>query len=377
MEEDDLDIRTKAVHGGRKIDEDTGALTPPIHLSTTFERAEDGSYPKGYIYSRNGNPNRDSLEKSLVELEGRGKAACFSSGSAAAMAVFHTLSPGEHVLAPEDVYHGTEYQLTDLLKKWDLDVSFVDMTSPEGVRDGIREETSLVWMETPSNPMLKITDIEKVSDIAHENDALAVVDNTWSTPVVQRPMEHGADMSLYSTTKYFGGHSDAVGGAVVCREDLDVFEEIRDRQIHEGATPSPFTCWLTMRGIRTLPLRMKAHSNNAMKIARFLKEHDRVEKVHYPGLESHPGHELAEKQMDMYSGMLSFQVKGDKEEAMDVAASVEIFTRATSLGSVESLIEHRASIEGEDSTTPQNLLRLSVGIEDVDDLITDLERALG
>lgn len=374
-EEEEDDIETKAVHSGREIDPSTGAVSPPIHMSTTFERAEDGSYPKGYIYSRDDHPNRAWLEDCIADLEGGCEGAAFSSGSAAAMAVFDLLSPGDHVIAPSDVYHGTEHQLESLMGDWDVETTFVDMTDVEEVEENIRKDTELIWIETPSNPLLKITDIEKVCDLARENDILSVVDNTWSTPVIQRPLEHGADMVLHSTTKYFGGHSDAVGGALVW-DDGDISEDIRGYQKHGGASPSPFDCWLTMRGVRTLALRMEKYSKNAMKIAEFLKDHENVDRVHYPGLKDHPGHEIAREQMDGYSGMLSFEVDGGKEEAMSVAANVDVFTRATSLGSVESLIEHRASIEGEGTDTPRNLLRLSVGIENLDDLIDDLSHAL-
>ncbi|MFO7991559.1 MAG: aminotransferase class I/II-fold pyridoxal phosphate-dependent enzyme [Thermoplasmata archaeon] len=375
-DEEKVSQETKVVHGGHDLDEETRAIVPPIHLSTTFEREKDGSYPKGYIYRRSGNPNRDSLERCLLELEGGEDCAAFSSGSSAAMAVFSSLSPGDHVLAPDDLYHGTVHQLDVLMKRWGMETSYVDMTDPESVEDAIRDETKLIWIETPSNPLLKVTDIEGVCEIACERGVLTAVDNTWSTSVIQRPLALGADLVVYSTTKYFGGHSDVVGGAVICGEDGALFERIRDIQIHGGATPSPFDCWLTRRGIKTLGVRMERHCENALRIAEFLEGHDSVERVYYPGLESHPGHDVARKQMEMYGGMLSFQVKGGEEEAFEVAAGLKVFTRATSLGSVESLVEHRSSIEGEGTKTPGNLLRLSVGIEDVDDLVCDLEKAL-
>ena len=374
--EREFNIETLAVHAGREIDPSTKAVCPPINLSTTFERDEDGSYPEGYIYRRNNNPNRESLELCISKLENGVDAAAFSSGSAAAMSIFQSLNPGDHIIAPEDVYHGTAHQLKTLMKRWDIDTTFVDMTDTEKVERAIENDTKLIWIETPSNPLLKITDMKDISAIAHENDAISVCDNTWSTSIIQRPFNFDVDIVLYSTTKYFGGHSDALGGAIVTKQKDDFFENIREYQIHGGSTPSPFDCWLIMRGIRTLPYRIKGHSKNAMKIARFLEDHDEVEKVHYPGLRSHPNHKIAKKQMSMFGGMLSFQVKGDRDKAFEVAANVEVFTRATSLGSVESLIEHRSSIEGEESTTPENLLRLSVGLENSDDLIDDLDNAL-
>ncbi len=369
-------VDTKVVHSGKDVDEGTGALVEPISLSTTFERAVDGSYPKGFIYRRNSNPNRDSLERCLMDLEGGVDCAAFSSGSSAAMSVFQSLEPGDHVLAPDDLYHGTVHQMDVLMERWGMETSYVDMTDLDDFREGIREDTKLIWIETPSNPLLKVTDIGAVCEIAREKQIVTAVDNTWSTSVIQRPLDLGADLVVYSTTKYFGGHSDVVGGAVICAEESETFDRVRDIQIHGGATPSPFDCWLTRRGIKTLGVRMERHCKNAVKIAEFLEGHDGVEKVYYPGLKSHPGHDIASKQMKMYGGMLSFQVYGEEEKAFDVAAGLDVFTRATSLGSVESLVEHRASIEGEGTTTPGNLLRLSVGIEDVDDLIVDLDRAL-
>lgn len=373
--DDDKKIETIAVHGGRKIDEETKAVNPPITMSTTFERSEDGEYPQGYIYTRDNNPNRESLEECINQLECGEGCAAFSSGTAGAMAIFQSLSQGDHILAPDDVYHGTQHQLDSIMKRWDIDTSYVDMTDRKSVEEAVREDTGLFWIETPSNPLLKITDIEDISKLAHDYGCRVVVDNTWSTPVVQRPLELGADLVIYSTTKYFGGHSDSMGGAVVTKEENEFFESIREIQKHGGASPSPFDCWLVMRGIRTLPYRMRSHSENAMKVAKYLKSNPKVTEVHYPGLESHPGHEVAEKQMSDFSGMLSFQVKGGKDKAFDIAANVNIFTRATSLGSVETLIEHRASIEGEGTTTPDDLLRLSVGLENSDDLIDDLDNA--
>ena len=369
-------LETLAVHAGAEPDAATGAVTPPLHLTTTFERAPDGSYPHGYIYTRTNNPNREALEHALATLEGGEAAACFASGSAAAAAVFRTLRPGDHVIAPDDLYHG----ITKLLKKvfipWGLQVSFVDTTSPEAVQNAWQDTTKLLWLETPSNPLLKISDVQALSELAHSRGALVVCDATWTPPSVQQVLALGADLVMHSTTKYLAGHSDVLGGAVVAKSETGVFEQVRMVQGLEGAVPSPFDCWLVLRSLRTLPYRMRAHCENAGKIAAFLETQPQVERVHYPGLVSHPGHEVAAKQMQTFGGMLSFEVVGEEAAAMNVAANVQLFTRGTSLGGVESLIEHRASIEGPESTTPAGLLRVSVGLEHPDDLIADLARAL-
>ncbi|MGD0263721.1 MAG: aminotransferase class V-fold PLP-dependent enzyme [Candidatus Methylomirabilota bacterium] len=369
-------LETLAAHAGREADPATGAVTPPIHLSTTFERAADGSYPRGYFYSRIANPNRDALEKCLAALEGGAAAAAFSSGSAATMTVFQALSPGDHVIAPTDVYHGTARLLREVLASWGLDASFVDMTKPGQVAQAVRANTKLIWAESPSNPLLKITDIGRIAEIAHEAGALCACDNTWATPVLQRPFELGADLTVHATTKYLGGHGDVLGGAVIARAEDGFFQRMRKIQTLGGAVPSPFECWLVLRGVPTLPYRMRGHSENALRVATFLSGHPAVEAVHYPGLKEHPGYEVAARQMALPGGMLAFQVKGGREKAFEVAAKVKVFTRATSLGGVESLIEHRASMEGPETRTPDNLLRLSVGLEHPDDLIEDLAQAL-
>ncbi len=370
-------IETLAVHAGHRIDPATGAVTLPIYLSTTFEREPDGSYPQGYNYIRDNNPNREALEKCLSELEGGVAAAAFSSGSAATMSVFQALSPGDHVIAPLDAYSGTSSLLREIFAPWNLSVTFVDMTNPTEVQQAIQPNTKLIWVETPSNPMLKITDIGKIGAIAHQANALCVCDNTWATPIGQSPLKSGADLVIHSTTKYFGGHSDVMGGVAITKVEDDFFKRIKKIQTTGGAVASPFDCWLILRGIQTLPYRMRAHSENALKVATFLSEHPNVEVVYYPGLKEHPGHEIAASQMQLFGGMLSFQVKGGRERSFAVAAKVKIFTRATSLGGVESLIEHRASIEGHQTKTPENLLRVSVGLEHPEDLIEDLAQALG
>jgi cystathionine gamma-synthase len=369
-------IETTAVHAGREADPTTGAVAPPIVLSTTFERAEDGSFPGGYVYTRGNNPNRAALEACLTALEGGEAALAFASGMAASTSVLQAVGVGSHVIAPLDSYHGTKNALRDLGPVWGLEVSFVDMTDLDAVRAALRPNTKLVWTETPSNPLLKITDLAAVAEIAHAAGALCVCDSTWCTPVIQRPFEFGVDVVVHATTKYFGGHSDVLGGAVVFRQDGEFVTRVRQVQSLGGAVPSPFDCWLILRGASTLPWRMRAHSDNALQVAAFLHEHPKVAAVYYPGLPDHPGHALAARQMSGFGGMLSFQARGDASAAMGVAARVKLFTRATSLGGVESLIEHRASIEGAGTATPDNLLRVSVGLEHPADLIDDLDQAL-
>ena len=370
-----MHIETIAIHAGSAVEAGTGALAPSIHLSTTFERESDGSYPRGFIYARTDNPNRQSLEACLSTLEG-GQAIAFASGSAASMAVFQSLNPGEHVLAPLDAYYGTSKQLRELLLRWGLEVSFVEMTDLSALEQSIQKNTKLVWIETPSNPLLKIVDIRAVADLAHSAGARVACDNTWATPVLQRPLEWGADCVVHATTKYLGGHSDVSGGVVVTSSEDDFFQKIRSLQLTGGAVPSPFDCWLVRRGIKTLPFRVRIQSEQALRVAEYLTTHPLVAAVHYPGLPLHPGQAIAARQMKAYGGMLSFQVHGGAEKAMSVAAQVKLFTRATSLGGLESLIEHRASIEGVGTRTPPDLLRVSIGLEHVEDLIEDLNYAL-
>jgi cystathionine gamma-synthase len=366
---------TIAVHAGRRVDPATGAVAAPIHLSTTYQRAEDGSFPSGFNYSRSDNPNRAALEEALAALEGGAGAAAFASGMAAAMSIFQALTPNDHVIAPVEAYHGVLRLLRDLFAPWQLAIDFVDMTDLDAVKKAVREKTKLVWAETPSNPTLKLTDLAAVAEIAHGANALFACDNTWS-PIIQRPFELGADLVMHSTTKYFGGHSDVLGGAVIARREDEFFQRLREVQTVGGAVPAPFDCWLVHRGMQTLPWRIRAHSENAGRVALFLESHPKVARVHYPGLASHPQHALARRQMSLFGGMVSFETKGDRATAMALPNHTRIFTRATSLGGVESLIEHRQSIEGPDTLTPETLLRLSVGLEHPDDLIADLERAL-
>jgi cystathionine gamma-synthase len=373
---DSMKIETLAVHAGHTIDPATGAVAAPIHLSTTFERDIEGTYSRGFMYTRNNNPNREALERGVSMLEGGETAAAFGSGTAAAMALFQALAPGDHVLAHVDAYYGTSRLLREIFLRWGLEADFIDMSNLEEVKKALRPQTKLAWAETPSNPLLRIVDLAAVAEIVHGNGALCVCDNTWA-PVLQRPFDLGADLILHSTTKYFGGHCDVAGGIVVAKKESEFFQRVQAIQYSGGAVPSPFDCWLILRGMRTLPWRMRAHSENGMKVADFLAQHRNVEGVYYPGLRSHPGYEIAQRQMSMFGGMLSLQVNGGGEAALSVAAKTKIFTRATSLGGVESLIEHRASIEGPGTTSPENLLRLSIGLENADDLIEDLEQALG
>ncbi len=386
-----MKFATIAAQAGHQIDATTGAVAPPIYLSTTFERDPDEEYPNGFVYSRSDNPNRRALEQLLALLEGgesgNAVAAAFASGSAATATVFQALAPGDHVIAPDDCYHGTARLLREVFAPWGLQTTFVDMTDAAATRAAVKPNTRLIWVETPSNPLLKIANIAEMASIARSAGALCVCDNTWATPALQRPLALGADLVVHSATKYLGGHEDVTGGAVISRSDSDFFQRVRLIQNIHGAVPSPFDCWLILRGIRTLHLRMPAHCANAGRVARFLNDHPKVKAVHYPGLPEHPSHDVAAGQMNGFGGMLSFQVASDanggdpnsggRESAMSVAANVRLFVRATSLGSTQSLIERRASIEGPDSATPDDLLRVSVGLEDADDLIADLAQALG
>jgi cystathionine gamma-synthase len=371
-----MKIETLAVHAGRYIDPATGAVTAPIHLSTTFERGADGEFPSGFVYSREKNPNREMLQDCLAALEGGKEALAFSSGLAVVTALVQGLEPGDQIIAPDDVYYGLRKVVHEVFAKSQIESVYVDMSNLERVRAAIRPNTRLIIVETPSNPLLKITDLAAIAQIARGTQAITVCDSTFGTPVLQRPLEHGIDMVMHSTTKYIGGHSDVIGGALITKHDNYLFERARKSQRYGGAVPSPFDCWLTLRGIDTLPWRVRAQCENARVIADFLNKHPAVERVHYPGLPTHPGHEVAARQMSSFGGMLSVQLSGGREHAMATAAKVRIFTRATSLGGAHSLIEHRASVEGPQSTTPQNLLRMSIGLEHADDLIADLEESL-
>lgn len=370
-------LETIAVHAGHAPDAVTGAVTPAIHLSTTFEREPDLSYRGGHLYSRYTNPNRQALETCLAQLEGGGAAACFASGSAATTAVLQSLEPEAHVVLPRDAYYGSIKIVRDLFGPWKLQYTAVDMSDVTNVERAITKNTRVVWIETPSNPLVRVVDIAALARAAKQAGAWVVVDNTWATPVLQRPLELGADIVMHSTTKYLGGHSDVLGGALVAREETHaLFAKIRAVQMIGGGVPSPFECWLTLRGIRTLPWRMRAQTENAKRVAEFLDSHKKVEAVHYPGLRSHHAFEVASRQMAAPGGMLSFQVRGGRDAAIGVTNRLRLFTRATSLGGTESLIEHRQSVEGPDTLAPDNLLRVSVGLEHADDLLEDLDQAL-
>jgi cystathionine gamma-synthase len=373
-----MKIETRAVHAGRHIDPATGAVTMPIHLSTTFERSTTGEYPLGYSYSRDNNPNRQGLEVCLADLEGGKQALAFASGLAVAAALVQGLEPGDHILAPDDVYWGLRKVIGEVFGRFPIETTYVDMTDLNAVSDGIRPGTRLIWVETPSNPLMKITDLAAIAGLARAAgpQVLTVCDGTFATPVLQRPLDCGFDMVAHSTTKYIGGHSDVIGGALITRHENYLFERARKSQRYGGSVPSPFDCWLTLRGLDTLPYRVRAQSQHAMRVAQWLEKHPAVQQVHYPGLEEHPGHAIAARQMAAFGGMLSFQVRGSRETAMAVAAACRLFIRATSLGGAHSLIEHRASVEGPATRTPQNLLRLSIGLEHPDDLIEDLNQAL-
>ncbi len=367
---------TTSIHGlnHEKLKPEDPLISPEIR-STVFRHHPDHK-KRGDQYTRNENPNRAELESLIAALENGGQCAAFSSGMAATAAIFQSLNPGDHVLIPEDLYHGTRVYLNQFMKRWGLEVDSVDMTHPKTVEESIKSNTKLLWLETPSNPLLLITDIETISKIAKRKNCLLVVDNTWPSPINTRPLEFGADLVMHSSTKYLGGHSDILGGAIIAKEGNEQFEKIRQIQKMGGAVPSPSDCWLMIRSIKTLPHRVKAHNENAMALAEFLENHSIVEKVFYPGLESHEGHQTAKRQMIGFGGMLSFQVKGGADDALKVVNASQLIIPATSLGGVESTWEHRRSVESEGSITPNNLIRMSVGIEHVDDLIADLTEAL-
>ena len=371
-----MHFETLAVHAGRTIDPTTGAVTPPIHLSTTFERDVDGEYPRGFSYSREDNPNRRMLEECLAALEGGKEALVFASGLAVLSAILQGLEPGDHIIAPQDAYYGMRQSMTTVFAKWPLEIAYVNMTALDEVSAAVKPNTRLIWIETPSNPLLDITDLAAVAAIARRANAISVCDSTFTTPALQRPFDFGIDMVMHSTTKYLGGHADLLGGALITKFDNYLFERVRNAQRYGGAVPSAFDCWLTLRGISTLPWRMLGHGQNALAMANFLNSHQAIERVYYPELATHSGHEIAMRQMKGGGGMISFQVRGCRADAMRVVAKTGLFTRATSLGGTHSYIEHRASIEGHGTKTPQNLLRASIGLENASDLIADLEQAL-
>eukprot|EP01118_Nematostelium_gracile_P009556 TRINITY_DN3238_c0_g2_i1.p1 TRINITY_DN3238_c0_g2~~TRINITY_DN3238_c0_g2_i1.p1 ORF type:complete len:374 (-),score=30.48 TRINITY_DN3238_c0_g2_i1:538-1659(-) len=370
-----MKTETLAIHAGNLVKSNTGDVTQPLSLSTTFFRDENGGYPGGHMYSRVSNPNRSTLEHLLATLDKGADCCAFSSGNAAGMAVFQALKPGSHIIAPDDMYWGFKKQLQTIFKD-SLEIDFVDLTNVEQISSFIKPHTVMIWVETPSNPLLKITDLKALGTLAKQHKLILACDSTFASPMLQHPITLGADIVMHSTTKYIGGHSDVLGGALITAKQDELWARIRNIQQIGGAVPSPFDCFLLVRSIKTLPYRMRGHCSNGMALAQYLDQHPQIEAVYYPGLPSHPQHEIAKEQMSDFGGMMSVLIKGGFEEAKKVVNKVKLFAQATSLGGIESLIEHRASVEGPDTKTPGNLLRISVGLEHVDDLIADFNQAL-
>jgi cystathionine gamma-synthase len=380
----DRSFSTKAIHAGNDPDPRTGAVIPPIHLSSTFKQDGVGGFRNGYEYSRSANPTRDALQEQLAAIEGGARALSFASGLAAEDSLLRALcQPGDTILLGNDAYGGTYRLINAVFGNWGVKHFAVDLTDPSAASDAIAAyRPKIVWVETPTNPLMNIVDIRKTAELAHQAGALLVVDNTFATPYLQQPLALGADVVVHSVTKYLGGHSDVVGGALIFADPSHA-DAVAYNQNAAGAVSSPFDAWLTMRGIKTLAVRVKQHSENAAALVAGLVGHPKIEKINYPGLESHPGHEIAASQMreGMFGGMLSIQVAGGREAARQLVDSTEVFILAESLGGVESLIEYpydmtHASVQGTDLAVPENLVRLSVGIEDADDLLADLQQAL-
>jgi cystathionine beta-lyase/cystathionine gamma-synthase len=375
-------FETDSIHAGQVPDEETGAIMPPIYATSTYVQDGPGD-DRGYEYSRTGNPTRTTLEDNLAALEGAEYGRAFASGMASINTVLNLLESGDHLIAGDDVYGGTHRLFRQVYEDYDLSFSFVDTTDHDAVRDAFRPETELLWVETPTNPLLRVNDIETLSGIAHDHEALCAVDNTFATPYLQRPLDHGADIVSHSLTKYLGGHSDVVGGALIT-DDADLDEQFGFYQNSVGATPDPFACFLVLRGTKTLPVRMDRHCENARTLAERLEDHDDVDTVYYPGLDSHPSHELAREQMEDFGGMVSFELGASLDETADFVSETDVFALAESLGGVESLIEQpatmtHASIPREERLAAgltDGLVRISVGIEHVDDLWEDLDSAI-
>ncbi|SEB51125.1 cystathionine gamma-synthase [Microbacterium hydrocarbonoxydans] len=372
---------TRAIHAGQAPDPTTGSIIPPIYQASTHVQDGIGGFREGYEYNRAGNPTRSSLETQLAALEGGANALSFASGLAAEDALLRgILKPGDHIVLGNDVYGGTYRLLTKVLAPWGIETTTVELSDADALRAAIRPETRIVWVETPSNPLLKIVDIALIAEIAHAAGAIAVVDNTFASPALQQPLSLGADLVVHSTTKYLGGHSDVLGGAVVFGDDR-FFESIKFQQFAVGAVSAPFDAWLTTRGIKTLAVRVRQHSENAQAIAEWAASRSEFATVYYPGLASHPGHDVAARQMSGFGGMLSLGLSAGADAAKSFAESTELFQLAESLGGVESLIGYppdmtHASVRGTALAVPENVVRLSVGIEGVGDLIADLEQAL-
>ncbi|MEO3976086.1 cystathionine gamma-synthase [Streptomyces sp. CAU 1734] len=375
-------LETLAIHAGNTADPLTGAVVPPIYQVSTYKQDGVGGLRGGYEYSRSANPTRTALEENLAALEGGRRGLAFASGLAAEDCLLRALlSPGDHVVIPNDAYGGTFRLFAKVVARWGVDWSVADTSDPAAVRAAITPSTKLIWVETPSNPLLNITDITALAEVARSAGIRLVVDNTFASPYLQQPIALGADIVVHSLTKYMGGHSDVVGGALIAA-DASVGEELAYHQNAMGAVAGPFDSWLVLRGIKTLPVRMDRHSVNAGRVAEMLSRHPRVSQVLYPGLPDHPGHEIAAKQMKSFGGMVSFRVAGGEEAAVEVCNRSELFTLGESLGGVESLIEHpgrmtHASVAGSALEVPADLVRLSVGIEAIDDLLADLQQALG
>lgn len=377
-----LGFETKAIHVGQDPDPATGATITPIYQTSTFTQDALGKH-KGYEYSRTGNPTRTALEAALASLENGEYGLCFASGLAATTNVLCLLASGDEVVAGDDLYGGTIRLFNRVFSNFGLKITYVDGRDPDNFKKAITQKTKLIWVETPTNPLLRLIDIKEVSKIAKAKNVLFTVDNTFSSPYFQKPLDLGADIVVHSTTKYLGGHSDVVGGVAITNNE-EIYKKLRFYQNAIGATPGPFDSWLVLRGIKTLAIRMKKHEENAIKIAEFLEKHPKVKKVNYPGLKSHPQHELAKKQMTGFGGMISFEINGGYDFARKVVESTKIFALAESLGGVESLIGHPVTMthagvpkdRREKIGITDSLVRISVGIEDVDDLITDLKQAL-
>ncbi|WP_431992049.1 cystathionine gamma-synthase [Streptomyces albogriseolus] len=375
-------FETLAIHAGNTADPLTGAVVPPIYQVSTYKQDGVGGLRGGYEYSRSANPTRTALEENLAALEGGRRGLAFASGLAAEDCLLRTLlAPGDHVVIPNDAYGGTFRLFAKVVARWGVEWSVADTSDPAAVRAAITPKTKVIWVETPSNPLLGITDIAAVAQVARDAGARLVVDNTFATPYLQQPLALGADVVVHSLTKYMGGHSDVVGGALVTA-DAELGEELAFHQNAMGAVAGPFDSWLVLRGTKTLSVRMDRHSENATRVADMLTRHPRVTSVLYPGLPDHPGHEVAAKQMRAFGGMISFRVAGGEQAAVEVCNRAKVFTLGESLGGVESLIEHpgrmtHASVAGSQLEVPADLVRLSVGIENVDDLLEDLQQALG
>jgi len=369
-------IETLAVHAGAEPDRETRALAPPIHLSTTFEHPPDSLELDGYLYSRYGNPTQDRLEQALAQLDGGAASLVYGSGMAAAAALLGALPPGSHLVLADDTYFSVRTLARTLGPRSGLEMTLVDATRLDDLRAAIRRETRCIWIETPSNPHLKVCDIAAVAEVARGAGALLVVDGTFATPILQRPLALGAGVVLHACTKYMGGHGDVQAGALVLDAAGELFETLRAQRTLVGGVAAPMSSWLVLRGLRTLACRMEWHCRAAAAVAEFLAGHEAVARVHYPGLPDHPQHALAREQMMGFGGMLSFHVRGGRAGALAAAGRLRLFRNATSLGSTESLVEHRESVEGPESPTAPDLLRLSVGLEHPDDLVADLAQAL-